>query len=264
MVAVLPVLVALAAFSPVEAADCSADPWADLIVSSTTTTKVPENILGEPDGVLADFENDGPLPGFVIVSFDDDTITDGPGDDFAIHVKDFAASEFMEAFELSVSADGVLWVSLGVVQPTSPFQNDPETLTFDLQGSGLAMANLIRVTNTTVDQVNDREGVDLDAFEALNCGTVTQDDLMMCQDDLAECENDLLTCDRELDDALEDLDTCDGDLGTCEADLQASDLALDECLTALGDVAADLEEGQAGLDEIRRVIAEGPPPESGV
>lgn len=208
-------------------AECSPDPWADVVVESSPTVGDAMSVLGAPDGVLADFEEVSGTPGFVTVEFLDDMIVDGPGDDFAIHVVDFAASEFVEAFELFVSEDGVLFTSLGMVFPTSPFQNVAETLYFDLNGSGVSAVRQVMVLGLTVDVLHYGEGVDIDAFEALNCAAPSDTDLMDCLDDLDACMNELGTCESELDDANAGWDAAD----------------------------ASLEEGQAGLLEIRRLIA---------
>ena len=221
------------AFSPAEG-QCSPDPWADLVVQSSPTAGDAMSVLGAPDGVLADFEEVSGAPGFVTVEFLDDLIVDGPGVDFAIHVVDFAASEIVEAFELFVSEDGIFFTSLGIVFPTSPFQNTAETLVFDLNGSGVSAVRQVMVLGLTVDGLHLGEGVDVDAFEALHCATPSDTDLMDCLDDRNACMDELGTCEGELDDANAGWDTCLNDL--------------DQAQTWL-------DEGQAGLTEIQRLIA---------
>ena len=230
-------LIPAAAFSPANA-QCSPDPWADLVVESSPTAGDATWVLAAPDGLLADFEEVNGSPGFVTVEFLDDVIVDGPGDDFAIHVVDFPATESVEAFELFVSEDGIFFASLGVVFPTSPFQSAPETLGFDLNGSGVSAVRQVMVLGLTVDVLHLGEGVDIDAFEALNCAAPSDTDLMDC---------------------LDDLDACRGQLGTCETELERADAGWDACLSDLDRARSDLreyaEEGRAGLIEIQRLIA---------
>ena len=128
-------------------AQCSADPWADAVSAASFTLGDPAAVLGAPDGVLADFEESGSDPGFVTVAFDGD----GPGDDFIIHVFDFPISESVEAFEVDVSADGVLFLPLASVFPTLGMEDLPEALGFDLAGSGVTAVTHVRVTGMTVD-----------------------------------------------------------------------------------------------------------------
>ena len=227
-------------FSPV-GAQCSPDPWADNVIESSPTAGDAISVLGAPDGVLADFEEVSGSPGFVTIEFLDDVVVDGPGDDFAIHVVDFAASESVEAFELLVSEDGVFFSSLGMVFPTSPFQNAPETLLFDLHGSGMDAVTRVTILGLTVNATHLGEGVDIDAFEALNCAAPSDTDLMDCLDDLGACEDELGTCESELIDANAGWDTCLTDLSSVTQDLGTCEDALDE--------------GQAGLLEIQRLIA---------
>jgi hypothetical protein len=179
------------------------------------------------------------------VEFLDDVIVDGPGDDFAIHVVDFAATEMVEAFELLVSEDGVLFTSLGMVFPTSPFQSAPETLGFDLNGSGVSALRQVMVLGLTVDVLHFGEGVDIDAFEALNCAAPSATDLMDCLDDLDACTGELGTCESELANANAGWDACLNDLDRVQANLGVCEDAL----------STALDEGQAGLLEIQRLLA---------
>jgi len=240
-------LALMASLSPV-GAQCSPDPWADFVVQSSPTAGDPMWVLGAPDGMLAGFEEVSGSPGFVTVEFLDDVVVDGPGDDFAIHVVDFAAIEVVEAFELFVSDDGVVFTSLGTVFPTSPFQNFPETLSFDLNGSGVTALRQVMVVGLTVDAAHLGEGVDIDAFEALNCATPSDTDLMDCLDGLDACMDELGTCESELNDANAGWDACRIDLDQAQTDLGG-------CEDALNAADASLDEGQAGLVEIQRLIA---------
>ena len=221
------ICLALAAGFSRAAAECSANPWADAVVGSSFTTGDSMSVLGAPDSVLADFEEVGTDPGFVTVAFVDDVIVDGAGDDFVIHVFDFPTSESVEAFEVFVSEDGAAFVSLGMVFPTLMMGDLPEALPFDLVGSGLAEITQVMVVGLNVDFLNLGEGVDIDAFEALNCEPAANVDLMVC---------------------LDDLDACETELGLCEGDLEICDDGFGACLT-------DLDESSAGLAEIRRLLA---------
>jgi len=253
--AVVPLLivglaVGLAGTSPVSA-QCSADPYADRVLASSPTTGDPSWVLGRPDRLATDFENDYNDPGFVIVEFVGDVIVDGPGPDFAIHVIDFPAVEFVETFELLVSEDGSSWTSLGTVAPTNAYQDRPEQLKFDLQPFGVSAVRQIKILNTTVDTVHYSEGVDLDAFQALNCGSMTDLDLIQCENDLDACSSTLVTCDRELDDCNVALDNAEAE---CESALGAAAGAQADCEAALGSAQAEMDEVAAGLDEIRRLV----------
>jgi len=201
-------------------AECSADPWSDAVVESTSTTTSPGVVLGAPDLVTADFESENGLPGFVTVSFGPDVIMDGPGDDLIVHVVDFAVSDWVEAFELWVSPDGVNWVLLGVTHPVNPFGGEAEQLGFDLLGSGVEMVTQVRVVNLTNDPLNLHQGVDLDAFEAWNCSEPPDTGADQCLEDLDACSTELLTCDGELQDALDARDLCHDDLDEATAGIR--------------------------------------------
>ena len=213
---------AIAGFAQVSVANegCSADPWADAVVESTWTTTSPDVVVGAPDLIATDFESENGLPGFVTVSFGPDVIMDGPGDDLVVHVFDFTVSDWVEVFELWVSPDGLDWVSLGVTHPVNPFGGEPEQLGFDLLGSGVETVTQVRVVNLTVDPLNLHQGVDLDAFEALNCAEPSDADLVQCQEDLYACSTELLTCDGELQDALDARDLCHDDLDEATAGIR--------------------------------------------
>jgi hypothetical protein len=233
---------AISGFAHVSAshAACSADPWADVVVDSSWTAANAELVLGAPDLVTTDFEDEGGFPGFVIVAFGPDVIVDGPGDDLVVHVVDFTVSDWVEAFELWASPDGVDWVLLGVMHPVNPFGGEAEQLGFDLLGSGLETVTQVRVVNQTIDPQNLHEGVDLDAFEALNCAEPPGDAPNECHQELEACSTELHACGEELMDSLDALDRC----------LDAQDGALDE-LDRCGD---DVAEAVAGLEEIERLL----------
>ena len=237
------------AVSPVKAV-CTSSPYADFILQSTTTTGVASRVLGAPDGLAVDFENNGNAPGFVTVGFNGDVIVDGPGVDFSIHLVDFAAPETIETFEVFVSQDGSSWVSLGTVQPTNPLQDKKEKRSFDLQPFGVSIVRQIKVVNLYADTLFTSEGPDLDAFQAVNCGSVAEVDLLECESDLDACQTELVTSDGELDECNEALDecasgdqalaTCTSDLASCDQDLGACTSDLTNCDQQLGTCSSDL------------------------
>lgn len=247
----LPVLtvcwVSLAGFLPADA-QCSADPWADWVVVSSMTSGDPLSVLGAPDGVLADFEEVGSDPGFVTVVFTDDVIADGPGADFIVHVVDFPQSEFIEAFEVLVSEDGTSFVSLGMVFPTLLMGDLPEPIAFDLAGSGLASVTHVTVRGLNVDPIHQGEGVDIDAFEAINCDATVDTDLEACLDDLDACQIDSGACEGDLEICNDGFDACREDLGAAQGELAT-------CRDDLRTIHEAIDEGAAGLAEIHRLIA---------
>lgn len=152
--------------------EATSDPHADAVVSSSPFPLVgifgpPEALLGPPDDSIFSPDNDGPDPGFVIVAFIDYILIDGEGPDLAVHVFDFWVGESFEIFELLVSADGNTFVSLGVVNPTLALPNLPQTLVFDLAGTGLSAVTHVKIVNGIVAETQ-FEGPDLDAIQALN------------------------------------------------------------------------------------------------
>lgn len=259
MFGVVTSIVAFTAGFPARA-QCSADPWADAVVASSWTATTPDRVLGAPDLVAANFEEEGSAPGFVTVSFGPDVIVDGFGDDFSVHVVDFAVSDWVEAFEVFVSPDdGATWVSLGVVEPTTTLANQPEELGFDLFGSGVDTVTQLRVVNTTVDAVNINEGPDLDAFQALNCAEAADGDLAACEDDLDACSTELVTCERELDEARDAAEQCAEDLDATLDAWEQCDTHLGEAEEALNHCEGDVGQAQHGLREIERLLHLPPP-----
>jgi len=145
-------------------------PFAEVILANTPPAgvSIPTDLLGAPDGALAQFDNVGGTPGSVTVGFNSSlTIIDGAGDDFKIYLGDFTVVE-NELFETFISNNGIDFVSLGVTAPTTVVDELPEMVSFDLFGSGLSEARQIRILNSTVVDAHAFEGPDLDAIEALN------------------------------------------------------------------------------------------------
>ncbi len=127
---------------------------------------IPENILGAPDGMTANFQGVQGTPGYCVVSFGGYRAIDGNGADIRIHL--FGDWEYDEGFSIYASNDAMNFVLVGD-SPTPPYTTPHEarTFDFDLANSGLTTATYIRLTNAT--EYSDRfEGPDLDAFELLH------------------------------------------------------------------------------------------------
>lgn len=142
----------------------------------------PGAVLGGPDGVAENFDNDGSQAGYVTVGFGSGTtIVDKSGTDVRIHLFDFtnenANGPESEPFKVEASFDGTNFVTL---DPTSLVSNQSHinqrsSHDFDLAGK-LSHARFIRITNLHVltGTGQGQEGPDIDAIEALNTGNLPQ------------------------------------------------------------------------------------------
>lgn len=123
--------------------------------------------LGAPDNNVVNYDNRGSEPGFATFSFPPDVVmSDEPGPDIYLHLKDFFGPED-ESFTLLASQDGVNFISLGSRDPTGPAALQAEILYFDLAGN-LPWARYVKILNNRVTANSPWEGPDIDAMEALH------------------------------------------------------------------------------------------------
>jgi len=144
-------------------------PYADVVVEyeqgpitggSLSIGYHPEYVIGPPDAVL-DPCCTGLLPlgtgGFVTVEFTDNSIVNGPGPDLSIT----GDPQNDEHVRVEVSADGVDWKDLGIVE---------EMAQLDLQNVGLQFARYVRITDDAVVEGDGNNSAEVDAVEALHSG----------------------------------------------------------------------------------------------
>ena len=162
-------------------------PYADNIVAHTGITDV-EEIIGAPDAHRYETYSNGfiaveaghvdmPTGSSMIVAFADHVVRDGNGPDLIVH--EWGAPEG-EDMLVEVSNDGMNWFPLSNVGSLTPRYGTEsiattEILAYDLATSGLATAELVRIT-----AVGDPE---LDAIEAIHFTarprTGSNDDIVM-------------------------------------------------------------------------------------
>jgi len=185
----------------------ASDPWIDRVRSFEPGTSagfgaanLPWIVLGPPEGLGP---NQGSLHvvslgngGRITVSFDDNAVVDGPGDDLVIYENAFVTgnSVFIEYAFVEVSTDGKEWVEFpwdpltgeGLAGRTPVLANsanaydpfDPRSGgdRFDLADVGLEFARFVRITDagSIVDDIGNhtfagnRGGFDLDAVGAIH------------------------------------------------------------------------------------------------
>ncbi|PON12961.1 hypothetical protein C2W62_36865 [Candidatus Entotheonella serta] len=82
----------------------------------------PDDILGAPDGVAADFDNSGNTPSTVIVGFSSN-ITNRDGYDFSITYVDLTENEIREASEILVKTHNMILRELVRLNPLLGLRN---------------------------------------------------------------------------------------------------------------------------------------------
>ena len=207
------VLAALAGPIPASAAIAGGrpgDPWLDRVraftpgaLSGFGAADLPRIVLGPPEGFGAEAGSTDVvslgMSGTIVVSFDDNAVVDGPGDDLVIFENSFHAGSvggplFTEYALVEVSADGKHWHAfpydaetgegLAGIEPvfaSSMNAIDPLALEgggdrFDIGQLGLDVVRLVRLTDAG-EEIDDygnhsfagtKGGFDLDAAAALH------------------------------------------------------------------------------------------------
>lgn len=185
-------------------------PYATRVVSFTPgpganygQDELPDIVLGPPLGGgdlrgSTDVVSLG-AGGEIVLAFDDVAITDGPGTDFVVFENPFmvpgATVRYWEELgEVSVSDDGVRWVTFTCAHATRPHTgcagwnvvyaspanaycpNDPESAGgdgFDLADVGLREARYVRIRDLeTQGQASPSTGFDLDAVSVVHGRTL--------------------------------------------------------------------------------------------
>ena len=159
----------------------------------------PENVFGEPHGA-GDLRGNGNdvlslgKEGTIVVGFGSNTILDGEGADFIVFENAFYAfgdpeKPFKELAEVSVSADGLDWITFPCAGDIAPYQGcagktpvyaNPDTSisafdpavaggdAFDLGSVGVGEARFVRVRDRGEITVAPSAGFDLDAVALLH------------------------------------------------------------------------------------------------
>lgn len=104
--------------------------------------------------------------GKIVVSFNDNYIINGPGNDLRMWEVTGGTSYPVEKLKIEVSQDGTNWFLVA-----SSVDRDAEA---DIASSGLSWAKYVRLTDVSIrTQFEDvADGYDLDAVSALNCATL--------------------------------------------------------------------------------------------
>lgn len=103
----------------------------------------------------------------IILSFDDNYVIDGPGNDLKIYERTGPPTYPVESITVEVSNDLTNWTTVGTALP-----QDAE---IDLGAFGVTIARYVRLTDATdtanfpTPQYDTADAYDVDAIEALNC-----------------------------------------------------------------------------------------------
>jgi hypothetical protein len=147
-----------------------AERFADVILSHSLVDNpgtFPENVLGAPDELVADFERvDNSTPGFVTVQFSGNPIADESGDDLFIYLRDWVAEDF-EFFDLYGSSNGSSFTLIGSSGAANGGAGSAlSVVSFDMADGGFGSLSYLRIVNGRVEPLGS-EGPDIDAIGAV-------------------------------------------------------------------------------------------------
>ncbi len=146
-------------------------PFATEIIRSTPhVDKTPEDILGAPDGIAADFDNQGRTPSTVVVGFSSNIIN-RKGNDFSITYWDLTENQERESSEVLVKGPGYNFTRIGTIVPTPGLRERrvSQTAFFNLDVLGWNTVDQVMVRNFRANQSSRQEGLDIDGFTAIHC-----------------------------------------------------------------------------------------------
>lgn len=146
-------------------------PFAKEIVDSTPLVdKSADDILGAPDGIAADFDNQGRTPSTVIVAFAS-AIVNREGNDFSITYWDLPETQGQETSEILVKGPGYDFTRIGVIEPTPGLRvrHLTQKAFFDLDVLGWASVTQVMIRNFQARNNTRHEGLDIDGLTAIHC-----------------------------------------------------------------------------------------------
>ncbi len=164
-------IILLGVTTAAQASKCQ-HPFAKEIISATPhVDKDPEDILGAPDGIAADFDNDGATPSTVVVAFAS-PIINREGNDFSITYWDLPETQRQETSEVLVKGPGYNdFTKIGLIEPVYGLTERKifHVAYFDLDTLGWDSVDQVMVRNLVAKTSNPHEGLDIDGFTAIHC-----------------------------------------------------------------------------------------------
>jgi len=164
----------LATISP--ASDCMYPFATEIITSTPIVNNTPEDVLGAPDGIAADFDSDGSVPSTVVVGFSS-AIVNREGNDFSISYVDLPESQRQESSEILVKNQTYDFTRIGTIEPTLGLKVRRvfQVKFFDLDTLGWTDVTQVMVRNLA-SPYEAHEGLDIDGFTAIHCDGDTPSD----------------------------------------------------------------------------------------
>lgn len=154
----------------VQASECIYPFTTEIIDSTRSVDRNPDDILGAPDGVTADFDNRGNTPSTVVVGFANNIIN-RDGYDFSITYADLPISQGHEASEILVKNSRYNFTRIGSIEPTPGLteRGVVQVKFFDLASLGWDNVTQVMVRNYEIRRSAAHEGLDIDGFTAIHC-----------------------------------------------------------------------------------------------
>lgn len=152
-----------------QASECMYPFATEIIHSTPVVDNRPKDILGAPDGVAADFDNEGRTPSTVVVGFAS-PILNRDGNDFSITYWDLPENQPQESSEVLVKGPGYDFTRIGKIEPTVRERKITQVAFFDLDALGWASVTQVMVRNFE-RRSGEHEGLDIDGFTVIHCDT---------------------------------------------------------------------------------------------